>query len=318
MARVPARPSCAGCRGNLVPNAALEQTAWIAPDQSAWIALDPTAWMSPADAFARDLARARLRRDERASPVPLSVHTLGVTALSVGGESLQGAWLDHRPGKLLKFLLAERRRVVKVDEIGESIWPGSDYAFSANVRYYVHVLRRILEPARPARSPASLVICHAGGYALNLAMVEVDADVFESAMRAALPRVAVQPELAAPAIESALALYGGEFLADEPYASWAIAERQRLHELACEGLSALGSIRASQGHARAASEALSRLAALQPYDEDVHRRLIELDLARGRRSDALRRYSALRSRLRQAFGEEPGFTPAELSTGVSA
>jgi DNA-binding SARP family transcriptional activator len=306
MAQAQARTSCAPCR--------------VTPSLTAASAApDPTAWMSPADAFAHDLARARLRRVELApARARLSVRTLGVTSLSIGGEPLQGDWLDHRPGKLLKFLLAERRRVVKVDEIGESIWPGSDYAFSANVRYYVHVLRRILEPARPARSPASLVLCRAGGYALNLAMVQVDADLFESAMRAALPRVAIQPELAAPAIESALALYGGEFLADEPYASWAIAERQRLHELACEGLSALGAIRARQGHARAASEALGRLASMQPYDEDVHRRLIELDLARGRRSDALRRYSALRSRLRQAFGEEPGFTPAELCARVSA
>jgi DNA-binding SARP family transcriptional activator len=55
---------------------------------------------------------------------------------------------------------------------------------------------------------------------------------------------------------------------------------------------------------------------MQPYDEDVHRRLIELDLRAGRRSDALRRYAALRSRLRRMFGEEPSFTPADLARAV--
>jgi DNA-binding SARP family transcriptional activator len=291
---------------------------------SAWsiISHDRAASMSPAaEAFATELAKERLRRFGLGPSIErplLSVRALGPTAVSIGGRPLDGPWLDHRPGKLLKYLLAERRRVVKVDEIGESIWPGSEYAVSANVRYYVHVLRRILEPGRPSRSPTSLVLCRAGGYALNLAQVDVDADAFESAMRAALSRVGFQPELAASEIESALALYGGEFLAEEPYAAWAIGERQRLHELACEALSALAAIRLRQERLQAAGDALSRLALMQPYDEDVHRRLIEVDLARGRRSDALRRYAALRSRLRQAFGEEPGFTPADLCVRVSA
>jgi DNA-binding SARP family transcriptional activator len=62
-----------------------------------------------------------------------------------------------------------------------------------------------------------------------------------------------------------------------------------------------------------AARCLERLATLQPYDEDVHRRLMELDIMHGRRSDAVRRYATLRSRIRRTFGHDPAFTPADLS-----
>jgi DNA-binding SARP family transcriptional activator len=246
-------------------------------------------------------------------PPPLRVCTLGATEVRREGVALEGPWLDHRTGELFRFLLAERRRVVKVDEIGESIWPVANYAVAGSVRYYVHVLRRELEPERAWRSPSMFIACRAGGYMLNRAVVWVDADEFERSIADGLGRGTDDPVAAADVIESALSLYRGDFLADEPYAVWAIPERQRLHELACTGLAVLAELRLAQGSEQRALAALSRLAGMQPYDEDVHRRLIELDLQAGRRSDALRRYAALRSRLRRVFGEEPSFTPADLA-----
>ena len=40
---------------------------------------------------------------------------------------------------------------------------------------------------------------------------------------------------------------------------------------------------------------------------------MELNIACGRRSDAVRRYATLRSRLRRTFGHDPDFTPADLA-----
>lgn len=224
---------------------------------------------------------------------------LGETRVELDGECVAGPWLDQRPGLLLKFLLAKRGRTAKVDEIAEELWPGAGYAAMANVRYYVHVLRRTLEPQRGSRAQSLFVTCRAGGYALDRDRVSLDADEFECELEAGRPA-------------QALALYRGEFLADEPYAAWAQNERQRLHELACDGYRELAETYLQEGAAVEAHRHLSRLAELLPYDEDVHRRLIALDLERGRRSDALRRYGALRSRLRREFGEDPSFTPADL------
>ncbi len=209
--------------------------------------------------------------------------------------------------------MAERRRAAAVDEIGESIWPGADYAVGTSVRYYVHALRRKLEPQRGSREPSSFIAGRTGTYRLRLEHVEVDADEFEACVSAGLAAAATDPEAAAAEIERGLAIYRGDFLADLPYAAWAMPERDRLHELACVGLRRLTDIRLQLGLLDGAAASLERLAALQPFDEDVHRQLMELDIARGRRSDAVRRYGALRSRIRQTFGQEPNFTPADLA-----
>jgi DNA-binding SARP family transcriptional activator len=243
----------------------------------------------------------------------LRIRCLGRTVVETAGGPLGGAWLDQRAGQLLKYLVAERRRAVTVDEIGESVWPGADYAVGANVRYYIHALRRRLEPQRATRDPSAFIVASSGSYRLRPEEVEVDADLFDAQLTVGLGAVQADPLGAAEQLERGLALYEGDFMADLPYAEWAMHERQRLHGLACAGLRSLADIRCEQGAIDGAAGCLERLAALLPYDEDVHRRLMELDLMQGRRSDVVRRYETLRTRIRRTFGHDPDFTPADLA-----
>lgn len=256
------------------------------------------------------------RSPDRASGLTglrLHVRTLGATGVESLEGPIAGPWLDQRAGQLFKFLVAERRRAVAVDEIGESIWPGSDYAVGASVRYYVHTLRRRLEPQRGSRQPSAFIVSGGGTYRLQLDRVDVDADDFEAHVNAGLAAADTGLRVGAEDLERGLAIYGGDFLAELPYAEWAMPERNRLHDLACTGLRRLAEIRLELGAADRAVGALERLATLQPFDEDVHRQLMELDITRGRRSDAVRRYAALRSRLRGTFGHDPDFTLAGLA-----
>jgi DNA-binding SARP family transcriptional activator len=243
----------------------------------------------------------------------LRIRALGATSVESVEGPIGGAWLDQRAGQLLKYLVAERRRAVAVDEIGENIWPGADYAVGTSVRYYIHALRRRLEPQRGSREPSAFILVRSGTYRLELDHVEVDADDFEAHVSAGLAIAATSPQAAAAELERGLAIYRGEFLSELPYAEWALPERHRLHDLACLGLRRLADIRLELRALDGAARALERLATLQPFDEDVHRRLMELDIMRGRRSDAVRRYTALRSRLRRTFGQDPDFTLADLA-----
>jgi DNA-binding SARP family transcriptional activator len=247
----------------------------------------------------------------------LRITTLGPAALESAGAPLGGSWLDQRSGQLLKYLVAARRRAVTVEEIGESIWPHADYAASASVRYYVHTLRRLLEPERGSRARSAFVVSRGGAYRLDLSNVAIDADEFEARMNAGLRVARHDPRRGASEIDDALSLYRGDFLADLPYAEWTLAERNSLHDLACTGLHRLADIRVELQDVNRAVSALERLASLQPLDEDVHRRLMELDIARGRRSDAVRRYATLCHRLRRAFGRDPRFTPADLMLALA-
>lgn len=243
----------------------------------------------------------------------LRIRTLGATGVESAEGPIGGAWLDQRAGQLLKYLIAERRRAVAVDEIGESIWAGADYAVGASVRYYVHALRRRLEPQRGSREPSAFIVSRCGTYRLQLDHVDLDADEFEAHVDAGLTAAEASPQAAAAELERGLAIYRGDFLVELPYAEWAMPERHRLHDLACLGLRRLAEIRLELRVLDGAARALERLTTLQPFDEDVHRRLMELDIMRGRRSDAVRRYAALRSRLRRTFGHDPDFTLTDLA-----
>lgn len=243
----------------------------------------------------------------------LRIRTLGRTVVESVEGPLDGSWLDQRTGQLLKYLLTERNRFVLADEIGESLWPNADFAIASSVRYYIHALRRKIEPHRGHREPSSFIVSRAGSYRLNLELLKVDADEFETLASAGLALAEIDPQAATTSLEQGLALYQGDFLADVPYAEWAMAERHRLHDLACTALRKLTELYLAEGDTAKAMQALERLATMAPYDEGVHRKLMELDIAAGRRSDAIRRYNVLRARIRRTFGHDLDFTPADLS-----
>jgi DNA-binding SARP family transcriptional activator len=245
----------------------------------------------------------------------LRIHTLGRTRVESVEGALDGAWLLTRRGQVLKYLLCQRHRVTEADEIAAAIWPHSGRAALANVRHVIHGLRELLEPGRPRRAPSSFVVSRRGGYLLDPATVAVDVDEFEESVRAGLSGRGEEGGCSsAERLEHALSLYEGDFLADEPYAEWALGERDRLRELAAEALRTLTEAAVRKGDLGAAADHLRRLADMHPFDVDVQREFIALCVRRGRRSDAMRRYVALRGRLYEHFGERLEFDLTDLGS----
>ena len=246
----------------------------------------------------------------------LRVFTLGRTRLESSEAPVGGEWLTHRPGEVLKYLICERPRTVHTDELLETLWPDGRAA-ATNVRQAVHTLRDRLEPSRAKHGVSSFVTARKGGYELESANIWIDVDDFEASARAGLTAVqSADTEMAEPALARAAALYRGDFLADEPYAEWAFAERDRLRDLAAQVLRALAQLKIEADDLDAGGEHLQRLAELEPYDMDAQRQLLSLLMRRGRHADALRRFEVVRRRYKRAFGEEPDLVLAELSSGA--
>jgi DNA-binding SARP family transcriptional activator len=247
----------------------------------------------------------------------LHLEVLGRAQVRSGEAQLGGRWLAQRPGQLLKFLLASRGRVVHAEEIAHALWPEAGYEAPSNVRHHMHALRRRLEPKRPNRAPSEFIVTRGAGYQLDVARVTIDADVFVELAEAGLVAVtAGDADEGRALLADAARLYGGDFLADEPYAEWALQERDRLHELASRVLRVLADLDRAAGDLESAYHQLRRLGELEPLDTDVQRELLEVCLRRGRRTEATRRYHALRVRTMREFGQEPAFSLADLAEEV--
>jgi DNA-binding SARP family transcriptional activator len=263
-------------------------------------------------------ARDRRRRSEPhwITGPELTIKALGRVRVDSREGPLGGNWLQQRPGQILKYLVCERDSVVPAEKIAEALWPNSGREALSSVRHYIHGLRDKLEPGRSPRGGSQFIVTVRGGYAINRRHVRIDADVFSEAVRDGLGVFnRGETDSATELLELAMSLYRGDLLEDELYAEWAMPERDRLRAMATDSLRALAQISLSRSDHAEAVKHLERLAEFEPYDSDVHKELLRVLLAAGRRSEAMRRYSTFRARLGREFRSEPGFALTDLHLG---
>jgi DNA-binding SARP family transcriptional activator len=314
--RPPGDGLAAGCVSALArtgDGAQAERQVQLADGASAWVSAAPAgAGGEVVVMLSRMAGPAGLEREDL--PPRLRVCALGRTRIACDEATLAGEWLGHKPGQLLKYLVCERGRVVTLEELIDVFWPTAGRAGASSVRQAIHTLRDRLEPDRPKGRPSGYVVARTGGYELTPGRVWIDADDFEAHARAGLDALANgAPDRAEQSLSAAARAYEGDFLADEPYAEWALAERERLRDLAAQVLRALAGLKRAAGQWDAATEHLQRLAELEPLDLEAQRELLRLMLLRGRHSEALRRYDLVRRRYKRAFDADPGFTLADLA-----
>jgi DNA-binding SARP family transcriptional activator len=246
----------------------------------------------------------------------VQVRALGPLSVRIGGRTMDGDWQQQRPGEVFRYLLASRGGVARSEAIASALWPERGPAAVTNVRYCIYKVREQLDDRDLA---SSLILRSAGGYRLDPRRLALDVDVFQAKLTAGLTAHRAGRAQAAEAIlADALDLYRGDFLADDPYAEWAFTEREYLRGLAGKALVASAQTALADGRLEVAATRLLRLAQLEPFDSQVHQMLIAVCLRRGRRTEAVRHYSALRQRLAKAFGETPDFNLANVAADIAA
>ncbi|MDI3408013.1 AfsR/SARP family transcriptional regulator [Streptomyces cavernicola] len=215
-----------------------------------------------------------------------------------------------REQALLAALLLRPGRTVSRRQLLDGVWGSEPPGTGAKViPVYVHRLRRRLDT--PGRGAAeSLLVTARGGYCFAPANTPGGArvDVVRCAELAAEGRAARDAgdlAAAATAWSAALGLYRGEPLASVP-GPFAEGERLRLTEQRLTLAQELASARLRLGrHAEAVGE-LYALAAEHPYHEALAALLMRALYAANRQSDALDVYAAVRRRLVDEQGVEPG------------
>ncbi|WP_433014794.1 BTAD domain-containing putative transcriptional regulator [Kribbella sp. CA-294648] len=223
------------------------------------------------------------------------------------------AWRDDvelalrgpRHRAVLARLIVARGRVVPVDSLVADLWTVPPDGATSAVRTFVAALRRALEPDRPPRSPARLLVTEGPGYALRA--TDVDAWRFEQAVAG----TATLQEL-----EEALSWWRGPAYAEFADAPWAHAERSRLTELRLTAVERHAEAQLALGLAADAVPALDAHVTEHPWREDAWR-LLALALYRSdRQGDALAVLRNARTLLVEQLGVDPSPALQRLETDI--
>ncbi|MFQ6142522.1 BTAD domain-containing putative transcriptional regulator [Streptomyces seoulensis] len=216
---------------------------------------------------------------------------------------------------VLARLLVARRRVVPVARLVADLWPEPPAGAVGALQTFVAALRRALEPDRPPRAPARLLVTEGPGYALRTAPDTVDARRFETAVTDA---ARLPPGQALDRLEQALAWWRGPAYAEFADEDWTRAERARLAALRLNAEEQRAATRLRLGRAAEAVPDLEAHVTAQPGREEAWR-LLALALYRtGRQGDALAVLRRARATLVEQLGVDPGTALRRLEADVLA
>ncbi|GAA3949007.1 BTAD domain-containing putative transcriptional regulator [Actinomadura viridis] len=238
------------------------------------------------------------------------------------------AWVDGgtadlggpRQRSVLARLVAARGRMVPADRLVEDLWPGeAPPRATAGLQSFVSHLRRALEPDRPPRTPARVLVTAPPGYALHLPDADVDAWRFDALVdEAARLLDAADAVRARECAQAALAEWRGPAYAEFADLPWAVAETARLDERRRLAVERRAEAMLRLGAAAEAVPDLEAHAAANPLREEVWR-LLALALYRtGRQGDALAALRRARATLAEELGVDPGPALRRLESGILA
>jgi DNA-binding SARP family transcriptional activator len=201
--------------------------------------------------------------------------------------------------RLIAFVALQGRSVARSFVVG-NLWPeASEEHARASLRSALWRLRRL---------ESDVLVADAG--AIQLAR-QVRLDTAE---------VMNQSAVASHAQSSGRRLapmYSGELLPGW-YDDWVVMARERIRFTQLRALEAMAEESLEGGRLGEAEDAYRTAADLEPFKETVQRGLIKVLLAAGSPGEAIHRYRAYRTLLRDELGVEPSLQMVALLEGVTA
>ncbi|MFJ8495422.1 BTAD domain-containing putative transcriptional regulator [Streptomyces sp. NPDC094038] len=238
----------------------------------------------------------------------LRIRVLGSLDADLGGNPIQLGPPQQRA--VLSLLIVARGSTVPVERMADALWRGAPPAKAvASLYAYVSNLRRSLEPRRPPRTPATVLVTAPPGYALRLPADAVDAWHFEERVTRARDASA---EEARELLAEALGWWQGPAFVEHADEDWAAPEVARLTELRVEARELAVAADLRTGRAAEAALAAEVLVRESPLREEGWRLLALAHWSRGRQADALTAVRRAAGVLREELGCHPGPALAEV------
>ena len=244
--------------------------------------------MRPEPGAVRNGRRPPHPGDDTIRVVQVQVQLLGRFSVVVDGNAIpRSRWSGRQPAALVKLLALSGGRLHR-DRVIDALWPDLGVgAALPRLHKAAHYARRALD-CRDAVELKDEVVAFFPGAGLD-----VDAIRFETAADAALAAAPVSPEDCAEALTMA-----GELLPEDLVESWLEEPRERLRLRVTQLL---------RGARR-----WEDLLRVDPADEEAHVELLRDAVARGDRTEGLRRYARMERVLAAELGITPSHEAAQL------
>jgi DNA-binding SARP family transcriptional activator len=248
-----------------------------------------------------DLHRA-MRRDDRIWGLSVEMRILGPLDASEADRTCPLP--AGRSRIVLSVLALHANRVVSQDRLVAAAW-GETVPATARTQLQgmISTLRQRL---RSAGAPASAIATCGSGYRLNLEPDHLDLHLFHRLTgRARVASAAGNHRAAADALRRALALWRGPAF-DGLHSDYLDLERTRLDHLRLAAIESYAKAQLELGRHTEAIVDLERAMEANPLHEGVAGLLMLAYYRAGRQTDALTAYQAIRRRLVDELGVEPG------------
>ncbi|VFQ45902.1 AfsR/SARP family transcriptional regulator [Desulfoluna butyratoxydans] len=236
----------------------------------------------------------------------LHIHCFGVPRFTVDTEPVR---IPRRKSAALAVYLAVTGRAHTREKLADLLWPDQEQDKGrASLRRALSDITRTLGRSWLAADRETI-----GALASDL--VQVDVTRFRTLL--GMGRTG-----SLSAMEEALSLYTGSFLSGfhlngaPDFDHWRLEQAERLDREAAEIMKALSERYMTLGKKGEALEVARRLAALDPLDEEAHRRLMDLFVQAGRRDAALRQYETCRALLRTELAVDPDQETEALADAI--
>ena len=224
----------------------------------------------------------------------LRLEMLGGFDLTADGQTV--ALRTRKARALLAILALEPGRAWPREKLAAMLW---QFSGEEQARTSLRQTLSLIRKAVPACN-ADWLRADGDALALDNAALAVDVAEFER----------LAEEGGTEALPSAAALYGGDFLdglalREEAFEEWLRVERTRLRDKAVDVLARLVAHHAEARTYGAGIDVATRLLALDPLREEIHRALMELYARTGRTDAALRQFQSCRDILERELAVGP-------------
>lgn len=241
--------------------------------------------------------------------MPVAIHMLGAFSLTIGDLTL--SLPSSRGLSVLKYLLLHHNQKTPRDVLLDTFWPDADPETARNnLNVAIHSLRKALR--RSIFLP--VIVFESGTYGLeNNLRIWIDVEEFERCVREG-QRLEARNQLT-PAIveyETAVSLYQGDLLEQNPYEEWTVLDRERLRITYLDTLDHLSQIYFEQERYAACIAVCQSILTRDRCREDAHCLLMRCYSRQGQNHLALRQYQVCTEVLRAELDVGPASETREL------